>query len=225
MWAGLAWQAWCQLGWGHNLGTSSPTGYGVLTLLLPAGQHRSLGSNISKVQSLKLDTSVWSNEIVQVRHSGQGMVCPEARLLLGQGSSPTVSSRNIGNPAPPADPGARHDHGALPQLFIVLGNDRANRFWAARLPATEAITPDSGAEHRRDFIARKYREGRYRLPHPHYATQEEVLQVGDTSRCWQTPQNSWSEVPAPPAWLPVLTPSCQAGLGRLCPGLAALEQL
>ncbi|NWU37827.1 ARAP3 protein, partial [Hylia prasina] len=92
-----------------------------------AGQHRSLGSNISKVQSLKLDTSVWSNEIVQ--------------------------------------------------LFIVLGNDRANRFWAARLPATEAITPDSGADQRRDFIARKYREGRYRLPHPHYATQEEVLQA------------------------------------------------
>ncbi|RMB93078.1 hypothetical protein DUI87_30584 [Hirundo rustica rustica] len=92
-----------------------------------AGQHRSLGSNISKVQSLKLDTSVWSNEIVQ--------------------------------------------------LFIVLGNDRANRFWAARLPATEAISPDSGTEQRRDFIARKYREGRYRLPHPHYATQEEVLQA------------------------------------------------
>ncbi|NXM45429.1 ARAP3 protein, partial [Gymnorhina tibicen] len=92
-----------------------------------AGQHRSLGSNISKVQSLKLDTSVWSNEIVQ--------------------------------------------------LFIVLGNDRANRFWAARLPAAEAISPDSGAEQRRDFIARKYREGRYRLPHPHHTTQEEVLQA------------------------------------------------
>nr|XP_030139852.3 arf-GAP with Rho-GAP domain, ANK repeat and PH domain-containing protein 3 isoform X2 [Taeniopygia guttata] len=92
-----------------------------------AGQHRSLGSNVSKVQSLKLDTSVWSNEIVQ--------------------------------------------------LFIVLGNDRANRFWAARLPATEAIAPDSGAEQRRDFITRKYREGRYRLPHPCYASQEEVLQA------------------------------------------------
>ncbi|NWU65540.1 ARAP3 protein, partial [Pterocles burchelli] len=99
----------------------------VLTLLLPAGQHRSLGSNISKVQSLKLDTSVWSNEIVQ--------------------------------------------------LFIVLGNDRANRFWAARLPAAEAIYPDASAEQRRDFISRKYREGRYRLPHPHYATQEDVLQA------------------------------------------------
>uniref|UniRef100_A0A8D2MAY9 ArfGAP with RhoGAP domain, ankyrin repeat and PH domain 3 n=1 Tax=Zonotrichia albicollis TaxID=44394 RepID=A0A8D2MAY9_ZONAL len=103
-----------------------------------AGQHRSLGSNISKVQSLKLDTSVWSNEIVQ--------------------------------------------------LFIVLGNDRANRFWAARLPSSEAITPESGAEQRREFIARKYREGRYRLPHPHYGTQEEVLQVGDTSRGWSHPR-------------------------------------
>ncbi|NXJ02955.1 ARAP3 protein, partial [Psophia crepitans] len=92
-----------------------------------AGQHRSLGSNISKVQSLKLDTSVWSNEIVQ--------------------------------------------------LFIVLGNDRANRFWAARLPAAEALYPDATAEQRRDFISRKYREGRYRLPHPHYTTQEDVLQA------------------------------------------------
>lgn len=106
----------------------------------------------------------------------------------------------------------------------MLGNDRANRFWAARLPATEAITPDSSAEQRRDFIARKYREGRYRLPHPHYTTQEEVLQVGDTSRCWEPPQSSWSEVAAPPAWLCVLTPSCQADFGRSCPGLAALEQ-
>ncbi|XP_009979368.1 PREDICTED: arf-GAP with Rho-GAP domain, ANK repeat and PH domain-containing protein 3-like, partial [Tauraco erythrolophus] len=100
---------------------------GVLTLLLPTGQHRSLGSNISKVQSLKLDTSVWSNEIVQ--------------------------------------------------LFIMLGNDRANRFWAAHLPATEALKPDANAEQRRDFISRKYREGRYRLPHPHYTSQEDVLQA------------------------------------------------
>uniref|UniRef100_A0A8C0IIG9 ArfGAP with RhoGAP domain, ankyrin repeat and PH domain 3 n=1 Tax=Bubo bubo TaxID=30461 RepID=A0A8C0IIG9_BUBBB len=100
-----------------------------------AGQHRSLGSNISKVQSLKLDTSVWSNEIVQ--------------------------------------------------LFIMLGNDRANRFWGARLPIAETIYPDASAEQRRDFISRKYREGRYRLPHPHYATQEDVLQVRATSGCGQ----------------------------------------
>ena len=85
----------------------------------------------------------------------------------------------------PAGPGARHDHRTLLQLFIVLGNDRANRFWAARLPAAEALYPDASTEQRRDFISRKYREGRYRLPHPHYATQEDVLQVGATSGCRQ----------------------------------------
>ncbi|XP_069825295.1 arf-GAP with Rho-GAP domain, ANK repeat and PH domain-containing protein 3 isoform X1 [Dendropsophus ebraccatus] len=92
-----------------------------------AGQHRSLGTNISKVQSLKLDTSIWSNEIVQ--------------------------------------------------LFIILGNDRANRFWAARVPPSEVLHPDDNIEHRRDFIAHKYRDGKYRSPHPHYSTQEEILKV------------------------------------------------
>ncbi|KAK5896474.1 hypothetical protein CesoFtcFv8_009629 [Champsocephalus esox] len=58
-----------------------------------AGQHRGLGTMVSKVQSLKLDTSVWSNEIVQ--------------------------------------------------LFIMLGNDRANDFWAARLPVGEELDCDA----------------------------------------------------------------------------------
>ncbi|XP_069510225.1 arf-GAP with Rho-GAP domain, ANK repeat and PH domain-containing protein 3 isoform X2 [Ambystoma mexicanum] len=92
-----------------------------------AGQHRGLGTNVSKVQSLKLDISVWSNEIVQ--------------------------------------------------LFIILGNDRANRFWTARLQPSEVIQPDASAEQRRDFIINKYREGKYRQPHPQYTTQEEILQA------------------------------------------------
>ncbi|XP_018410388.1 PREDICTED: arf-GAP with Rho-GAP domain, ANK repeat and PH domain-containing protein 3 [Nanorana parkeri] len=92
-----------------------------------AGQHRSLGTNISKVQSLKLDTSIWSNEIVQ--------------------------------------------------LFIILGNDRANRFWAARLPPSEALHPEDSIEQRRDFIAHKYRDGKYRGPHPSHSTQEDILKV------------------------------------------------
>ncbi|KAM5173165.1 arf-GAP with Rho-GAP domain, ANK repeat and PH domain-containing protein 3 [Mantella aurantiaca] len=92
-----------------------------------AGQHRSLGTNISKVQSLKLDTSIWSNEIVQ--------------------------------------------------LFIILGNDRANRFWAARLPPSEILHPEDSIEQRRDFIAHKYRDGKYKGPHPIYSTQEEILKV------------------------------------------------
>ncbi|XP_070692429.1 arf-GAP with Rho-GAP domain, ANK repeat and PH domain-containing protein 3 [Pempheris klunzingeri] len=92
-----------------------------------AGQHRGLGTMVSKVQSLKLDTSVWSNEIVQ--------------------------------------------------LFIMLGNDRSNDFWAARLPVSEELDCDAPPEHRRDFITQKYREGRYRLAHPAFTSQEELLKV------------------------------------------------
>lgn len=92
-----------------------------------AGQHRGLGTMVSKVQSLKLDTSVWSNEIVQ--------------------------------------------------LFIMLGNDRANEFWAARLPVNEELDCDAFPEQRREFITHKYREGRYRHPHPSFSTQEELLKT------------------------------------------------
>ncbi|XP_052430881.1 arf-GAP with Rho-GAP domain, ANK repeat and PH domain-containing protein 3 isoform X2 [Carassius gibelio] len=92
-----------------------------------AGQHRGLGTMVSKVQSLKLDTSVWSNEIVQ--------------------------------------------------LFIMLGNDKANEFWAARLPVTEELDCDASPEQRREFITHKYREGRYRHPHPSFSTQEELLKA------------------------------------------------
>ncbi|XP_023151491.2 arf-GAP with Rho-GAP domain, ANK repeat and PH domain-containing protein 3 [Amphiprion ocellaris] len=92
-----------------------------------AGQHRGLGTMVSKVQSLKLDTSVWSNEIVQ--------------------------------------------------LFIMLGNDRANDFWAARLSPSEDLDCDASPEQRREFITQKYREGRYRLPHPTFCSQEELLKV------------------------------------------------
>ncbi|KAM8910498.1 arf-GAP with Rho-GAP domain, ANK repeat and PH domain-containing protein 3 isoform 2-T2 [Spinachia spinachia] len=92
-----------------------------------AGQHRGLGTMVSKVQSLKLDTSVWSNEIVQ--------------------------------------------------LFIMVGNDRANEFWAARLPAAEDLDADASPDQRRDFISQKYREGRYRLPHPGFNSQEELLKM------------------------------------------------
>ncbi|XP_034055349.1 arf-GAP with Rho-GAP domain, ANK repeat and PH domain-containing protein 3, partial [Gymnodraco acuticeps] len=92
-----------------------------------AGQHRGLGTMVSKVQSLKLDTSVWSNEIVQ--------------------------------------------------LFIMLGNDRANDFWAARLPVGEELDCDAPPDQRREFIVQKYREGRYRRPHPAFSTQPELLKV------------------------------------------------
>ncbi|CAL8262483.1 unnamed protein product [Lota lota] len=92
-----------------------------------AGQHRGLGTMVSKVQSLKLDTSVWSNEIVQ--------------------------------------------------LFIMLGNDRANEFWSPRLAVSEELDSDAVPEQRRNFIIQKYREGRYRHPHPRFSSQEQLLKV------------------------------------------------
>lgn len=55
---------WEEAGAGRGGGLRVPMPHAPHTL---TGQHRALGSGISKVQSLKLDTSVWSNEIVQVR--------------------------------------------------------------------------------------------------------------------------------------------------------------
>jgi len=61
----------------------------------------------------------------------------------------------------------------------MLGNDRANEFWAARLPVTEELDCDASPEQRREFITHKYKEGRYLHPHPSFSTQEELLKVKD----------------------------------------------
>uniref|UniRef100_A0A8C0L6H4 Arf-GAP with Rho-GAP domain, ANK repeat and PH domain-containing protein 3 n=1 Tax=Canis lupus dingo TaxID=286419 RepID=A0A8C0L6H4_CANLU len=108
---------------------------GVVICKQCAGQHRALGSGISKVQSLKLDTSVWSNEIVQ--------------------------------------------------LFIVLGNDRANRFWAGALPVGEGVHPDTSPGPRGEFISRKYRLGLFRKPHPQYPDHSRLLQWFSPLSCHQ----------------------------------------
>lgn len=60
------------LKWGGAWGRRAQGAHALHTL---TGQHRALGSGISKVQSLKLDTSVWSNEIVQVRSLQREKVC------------------------------------------------------------------------------------------------------------------------------------------------------
>uniref|UniRef100_A0A8D2LHL0 ArfGAP with RhoGAP domain, ankyrin repeat and PH domain 3 n=1 Tax=Varanus komodoensis TaxID=61221 RepID=A0A8D2LHL0_VARKO len=74
------------------------------------------------------------------------------------------------------------------QLFIVLGNERANRFWAARLPPSEALHPDATAEQRREFITNKYRHGCFRLPHPQHSSQESLLQVSPCAQpCLERP--------------------------------------
>ncbi|XP_026958994.1 arf-GAP with Rho-GAP domain, ANK repeat and PH domain-containing protein 2 isoform X2 [Sagmatias obliquidens] len=77
-----------------------------------AGQHRSLGPKDSKVRSLKMDASIWSNELIE--------------------------------------------------LFIVIGNKRANDFWAGSLQKDEELHVDSPVEKRKNFITQKYKEGRFR---------------------------------------------------------------
>lgn len=63
------------------------------------------------------------------------------------------------------------------QLFIMLGNDRANEFWAAGLSPAQQLDSDASPEQRKDFIVQKYREGRYRLRSPAFSNQEELLKV------------------------------------------------
>jgi len=118
------------------------------------GQHRGLGTMVSKVQSLKLDTSVWSNEVVQVRPAG-----PRTHTHTHTHWPSVVSAL------------------CVCQLFIMLGNDRANAFWASRLPPPEQLACSAPPDQRRDFISRKYREGRYRRPHRGVSCQEELLKV------------------------------------------------
>ncbi|NWR66893.1 ARAP2 protein, partial [Bucorvus abyssinicus] len=77
-----------------------------------AGQHRSLGPRDSKVRSLKMDASIWSNELIE--------------------------------------------------LFITIGNKRANSFWAGNLPPDEELHMDAPAEKRIAFITQKYKEGKFR---------------------------------------------------------------
>uniref|UniRef100_A0A4W6F6N4 ArfGAP with RhoGAP domain, ankyrin repeat and PH domain 1 n=1 Tax=Lates calcarifer TaxID=8187 RepID=A0A4W6F6N4_LATCA len=62
----------------------------------------------------------------------------------------------------------------LIQVFLLLGNERVNSFWAANVPPSEALTPSSCTEERRRFITNKYRQGKYRKYHPLYGNQREL---------------------------------------------------
>ncbi|XP_026154652.1 arf-GAP with Rho-GAP domain, ANK repeat and PH domain-containing protein 1 isoform X2 [Mastacembelus armatus] len=62
----------------------------------------------------------------------------------------------------------------LIQVFLLLGNERVNSFWAANVPPSEALTPSSCSEERRCFITNKYRQGKYRKYHPLYGNQREL---------------------------------------------------
>ncbi|XP_051934188.1 arf-GAP with Rho-GAP domain, ANK repeat and PH domain-containing protein 1-like isoform X1 [Hippocampus zosterae] len=62
----------------------------------------------------------------------------------------------------------------LIQVFLLLGNNRVNSFWAANVPPSEALSPSSCSDDRRRFITNKYRRGKYRKYHPLYGNQKEL---------------------------------------------------
>uniref|UniRef100_A0A667ZXB1 ArfGAP with RhoGAP domain, ankyrin repeat and PH domain 1 n=1 Tax=Myripristis murdjan TaxID=586833 RepID=A0A667ZXB1_9TELE len=62
----------------------------------------------------------------------------------------------------------------LIQVFLLLGNERVNSFWAANVPPSEALSPSSCSDERRRFITNKYRHGKYRKYHPLYGNQKEL---------------------------------------------------
>nr|XP_028599635.1 arf-GAP with Rho-GAP domain, ANK repeat and PH domain-containing protein 2 [Podarcis muralis] len=92
-----------------------------------AGQHRSLGPRDSKVRSLKMDASIWSNELIE--------------------------------------------------LFIVIGNKRANSFWEGNIQPDEELRMDAPTDRRLTFITQKYKEGRFRKSTLLYKTKEELNQA------------------------------------------------
>ncbi|XP_063166022.1 arf-GAP with Rho-GAP domain, ANK repeat and PH domain-containing protein 2 isoform X2 [Candoia aspera] len=89
-----------------------------------AGQHRSLGPRDSKVRSLKMDASIWTNELIE--------------------------------------------------LFIVIGNQRANSFWEGNLQPDEELHIDAPADKRLTFIIQKYKEGKFRKTTQLYKTKNEL---------------------------------------------------
>lgn len=66
------------------------------------------------------------------------------------------------------------------QVFLSVGNERANSFWAANVPPSEALTPSSCREERRHFISNKYRQGKYRKYHPLFGNQKELNNVSSS---------------------------------------------
>lgn len=63
------------------------------------------------------------------------------------------------------------------QLFIVIGNKRANDFWAGNLQKDEELHMDSSVEKRKNFITQKYKEGRFRKTLLASLTKEELNKV------------------------------------------------
>ncbi|XP_066487843.1 arf-GAP with Rho-GAP domain, ANK repeat and PH domain-containing protein 2 [Tiliqua scincoides] len=62
----------------------------------------------------------------------------------------------------------------LIELFIVIGNKRANSFWEGTLQPDEELPMDAPTDRRLTFIIQKYKEGKFRKTALLYKTKEEL---------------------------------------------------
>ncbi|XP_041055751.1 arf-GAP with Rho-GAP domain, ANK repeat and PH domain-containing protein 1-like isoform X2 [Carcharodon carcharias] len=60
------------------------------------------------------------------------------------------------------------------KMFQCINNQKANQFWAANVPPSEAINEASSSQERKRFISAKFREGKYRRYHLLFGNQEEL---------------------------------------------------
>lgn len=69
------------------------------------------------------------------------------------------------------------------QLFLEVGNDKANSFWAANLPLEEELYSGASTEQRATFMRRKYRERKYTKVLEDFNDLEELNQVSILWEC------------------------------------------
>lgn len=63
------------------------------------------------------------------------------------------------------------------QVFLMLGNDKANKFWGANIPPSECLCVSANSEQRLKHITEKYKNGKYRKYHKLFGQQEALNNV------------------------------------------------
>lgn len=63
------------------------------------------------------------------------------------------------------------------QVFLLLGNGKANHFWGVNIPPSEILCSSAHSEQRLEHITAKYKDGKYRKYHTLYGQQEALNSV------------------------------------------------
>lgn len=135
------------------------------------GAHRSLGQKVSKVRSLKLDERVWTDDLIRVRWilCIQSVCCHSYIWELNSCFADAIMSFSF-----------RMMHNNLImccQVFLLLGNGKANQFWGANIPPSESLCSSAHSEQRLGHITAKYKDGKYCRYHTSYGQQDTLNSV------------------------------------------------